>query len=544
MLFYSRRVGAAPSGPASGDFVDYPRTSTILGAAKLTGRLPSKTSIGLLGAVTSGEEARTFDVDSGTESRVGVAPRTTFAVARVMQEFGSRTTSTVAGMVTAVHRDFGGNATLAARLPANAFVGHGDLVWRFAGGEYETAVSAVGTYVEGTPAAIDRLQRSSARYFQRPDIDYLDYDPSRGSLDGGRIEAGITRASGRHWLWTTRVIAETPELENNDAGRLMTSDGLSTDGNIRFRETRPGRLFRNYTLRASHNHEWNFGHELQTGYVAGRVDLTWLNYWTTGISVQRNETLQNARLTRGGPSMLEPSSWTTTLDVGNSNTSPTQLDLNTSWNRARDGGSSSSVGLTLAFRPGTQWRFSLNPEYSTSVTTRQYVTELAGGPTATFGRRYVFSRIVRHTYSTQVRVAFALRPDLTLDFYAEPFAASGRYGDTGELVAARTRDLRLYGTDGSAISTLEDGRRLVVDGASTFTLQNPDFNVLSYRSNLVLRWEWRRGSSFFAVWQQNRSDNRTTSARVGVGDLLDSLSAPGDNVIALKMSLWLSAFGR
>ena len=70
--FYSRRIGAAPVASASGDFVDYPHTSTILGAAKLTGRLPSKTSIGVLSAVTEAEHATTFDLASSARSRVPV----------------------------------------------------------------------------------------------------------------------------------------------------------------------------------------------------------------------------------------------------------------------------------------------------------------------------------------------------------------------------------------------------------------------------------------------------------------------------------------
>ena len=57
--YYSRRIGARPTGPASGDYVDYPDTSTILGAAKLTGRLRSGTSLGFLGALTDQEFAKT-----------------------------------------------------------------------------------------------------------------------------------------------------------------------------------------------------------------------------------------------------------------------------------------------------------------------------------------------------------------------------------------------------------------------------------------------------------------------------------------------------
>ena len=56
--FYSRRIGARPIGPVGGDYVSYPNTTTILGAAKITGRLQSGTSIGFLGAATDQEYAR------------------------------------------------------------------------------------------------------------------------------------------------------------------------------------------------------------------------------------------------------------------------------------------------------------------------------------------------------------------------------------------------------------------------------------------------------------------------------------------------------
>ena len=51
-FFYSRRIGAPPIATASGDYVDAPAASTILGAAKLTGRTASGTSIGALAAIT------------------------------------------------------------------------------------------------------------------------------------------------------------------------------------------------------------------------------------------------------------------------------------------------------------------------------------------------------------------------------------------------------------------------------------------------------------------------------------------------------------
>src|SRR6185503_8609795 len=87
-FFYSRRIGAPPLGSASGDFVDFPSTSTILGAAKLTGRTASGMSIGALAAVTTPEDARAFNRITALTTNVPVAPRTTYGVARVQQEFG------------------------------------------------------------------------------------------------------------------------------------------------------------------------------------------------------------------------------------------------------------------------------------------------------------------------------------------------------------------------------------------------------------------------------------------------------------------------
>ena len=87
---------------------------------------------------------------------------------------------------------------------------------------------------------------------------------------------------------------------------------------------------------------------------------------------------------------------------------------------------------------------------------------------------------------------------------------------------------------------LADGSLKVADGASTFVLENEDFNVRSFRSNLVLRWEWRPGSMLFLVWQQDRSDEEALGLRASLGDMFGSLNTRGNHFFALKASVWLS----
>ncbi|HEX8028044.1 MAG TPA: hypothetical protein VF491_06265, partial [Vicinamibacterales bacterium] len=84
-----------------------------------------------------------------------------------------------------------------------------------------------------------------------------------------------------------------------------------------------------------------------------------------------------------------------------------------------------------------------------------------------------------------------------------------------------------------------DGSQTVTAGSSTFTLRNRDFNTLSFRSNVVLRWEWRTGSTLYVVWQQDKSDSEVIGTRVGIDDAFRSVTAPGANVFLIKTSFWI-----
>ena len=126
-----------------------------------------------------------------------------------------------------------------------------------------------------------------------------------------------------------------------------------------------------------------------------------------------------------------------------------------------------------------------------------------------------------------------------MEGYAEPFAASGDYYKFGELSAAKSRQMRVYGASGTGTTITADSAGYTVrEGTQSFTLPALDFNRLSFRSNLVLRWEWLPGSTAFLIWQQSRSDLGTTPQLIRPGDLFDSARAAGDNFFVLKVSYW------
>jgi hypothetical protein len=227
--------------------------------------------------------------------------------------------------------------------------------------------------------------------------------------------------------------------------------------------------------------------------------------------------------------------------LNSASSSQTRWSIDASYDRSEDGDVIREVGGSFSLRPAPAWQISINPEYERERSNRQYLTQIDGGRDETYGRRYIFGHIERSTVSMQVRLNFTFKPDLNLDFYAEPFAASGRYERLGELSAARARNLRWYGeAEGTSLTRSASGDWEVADGVSSFTVSNRDFSVQSFRSNLVLRWEWRPGSTLYLVWQQDRSKSEPTRSAAGLRSMFGSLTAPGDNIFAVKTTFWFS----
>ncbi len=550
--YYSRRIGEVPSeGSASGDYVDFPGASTIIGAAKVSGRLASGTSIGTLAALTGREYARTFDTGNGSEGSELVAPLTGFAVARVQQEFGA-SASTVGVTLTGVHRAMDQSSPLADSLNQTAVAGGVDWNLRFDRGMYELSGSAGLSYIRGSPEAILEEQKNSRRFFQRPDQDYVHMDPTRTSLSGYQASLNFSKNGGRHWLYSLRSSARSPGFEINDAGRLGSTDEILGSGRLRYRETQPGRLFRNYELSLSAFSRWNFGGVRQSGEIGVDATVELNNFWRATVDLEYQPGAQSDDLTRGGPLMTRATSWNVTSRLSGNRAANTSWRASTNYRRDALGGWSFSASAGIGLRPSTQMEFRIDPRVRWSVNKRQYVVTDSIVRPEIYDGRFIFGNISRAEISTQFRLNYSFTPDMSLELYAEPFVSSGQYVGFGELWLPETNDLRFYGTAGTAIDPVVDTTTGLVtsylvtdnvynmpDGTNQFAFENPNFNVLSLRSNVVLRWEWRPGSTLFLVWQQNKSSDGDPNSRVELGDFFNAIPGPGTNFFAIKVSYWI-----
>jgi hypothetical protein len=552
-LVYSRRIGRAPQlgVPQGAAYWDGPEATTILGAAKLTGRTADGWSLGLLQAVTEHESAVYVGEDRERREAV-VEPLANYLAGRLRRDVdGGRTTLGV--MTTAVNRRLD-EVTELSFLRSAAYTGGVDFRTESQNRLWSVFGSISGSHIRGSTAAIAAAQTASAHYFQRPDADHLAFDPDATSLSGYRVQVDAGKRAGT-WIWNVGLTATSPGYEINDIGFQLNSDRILVDPNITYEKNRPIGPFRRWSLRFGPDFDFNYGGDLIRAISMLTFQSQFQNYWTGSARLNYIAPVMSDRLTRGGPLARLPRGWLGGATLGTDPRKQYVVDGGLTLTRDAEHMSQTQANVSLRLKPAPNWDIQIGPNLNSTRLPAQYVTTVKD-PTAvsTFGRRYVFAGLDQTTLGIDTRVNVTFTPSLSLQMYAQPFFASNDFGDLKELRAPRTYDFLVYGRD---VGTTEKAAwaRTVVDPdgagpATAFLVEDRDFNLNSLRGNAVLRWEWRPGSTMFLVWQQDRAgrlgalDAESLGREIGDFDVRTSLddlfNTRSTNVLVLKVSYWLN----
>jgi hypothetical protein len=214
-MFYSRRIGRQPSLQPPYAARDVPDATRILGAAKLTGRTAGGWALGALDAVTNREIAR-FQPSTGVNDRLVAEPLTNYFVGRARREARGRQTATGA-FIGAVHRDLE-TEELKDVLRSSAYTGGVDFNHQWAERTWTLDAFVAGSMVRGDTAVIRATQQLPYHYFQRPDAEHLELDPTATSLAGFATSVQLSHRVGRHWFGNVSLAPSTR------ATRSATSD--------------------------------------------------------------------------------------------------------------------------------------------------------------------------------------------------------------------------------------------------------------------------------------------------------------------------------
>ena len=499
-VFYSRRIGRSPQGSlnlASGEFADVPVNTTILGAAKFSGKTKDGWSIGVLESVTANEYA-TID-NNGTRREEIVEPLTNYIVARAQKDFNDRNTF-VGGIFTATNRNLNGNFNY---LREAAYTGGVDFRHNWKNRNYFLRGNIVTSHVTGSPEAIEATQNSLTHLFQRVDAGHVEVDPTRTSLTGtgGRFEGG--KAGGGNWRYNGGVMWRSPELELNDIGFLRQADEIRQFANVRYLWQKPTKTYRRAQVRFSQSTTYDFdGNHNRTNYELNG-DINWQNNWWTEAGFGHKPRIFINTFLRGGPRWRYSDENFYFLFFGSDQRKKFNFTLGYVGNQVQqDNFSFERYVIRMNYQPLNALSLSLSTEFEKNPNKTQYVTESSFGANA----RYILGNIDQQTWSATLRMNYSINPNLSIQYYGQPFISRGRYNDFNYVNNAVAEDLServtLYNTNQI---TLDNGAYLVdedIDGTADYSFGDPDFSFVQFRSNLVMRWEYIPGSEIFFVWSQ------------------------------------------
>jgi uncharacterized protein DUF5916/cellulose/xylan binding protein with CBM9 domain len=556
-MFYSRRIGRSPQvdpfayGTAvdTVNHADVPDNSTIIGAAKLTGRTRSGWSIGTMDAVTGRSDA-TVQWMNNTRSQVTVQPLTNYFVGRAQKDLRDGAT-VIRAMATSVYHDLT-DTVLSHRLSkhAESFGLSSDMY--FHSRDLHLMAQVAGTSVSGDSVQILRLERSSARYFQRPDhgkgsngllTNHL--DSSLTSLRGLGAYARLAKEQG-DWLWELSTNIRSPGFENNDIAFLSQADYAYMGGNIFRQWTKPTSWFRQLYLIGGGQQKYNFDGDLidRQGQLFGEIVL--LNYWDLNTFYIHRQSVLDDRLSRGGPVLRLPSLNYWAANLTSDRRKSIMVQGSGSYDRSSDGKPDWSTSLTLQLRPASNITLSLGPSYNYNSTSYQYVQAVPDSfATAFGGTRYVFADLVQHAVSMETRFNVTFTPDLTFELYVQPLIASGTYSRYKEFAAPRSLKKLTYGQDIGTVSVTTGSPNTITvdpDGAgpdTSFQIVDPSFTFRSLRGNAVLRWEYHPGATLYLVWTRESASSLYRGAIDFGPDARSLFQGPAQNIFLLKVNYWL-----
>jgi hypothetical protein len=509
LLFYSRRIGSSPHGypvTSNGEYVKMPLNTSILGAAKFSGKTKKGVSIGILESVTEREMA-TVD-NNGQKREELVEPLTNYFVARLQKDIKAGNT-VLGGIFTAVNREEG----LSDMLHRNAYSGGFDFLHFWKKRTWYLRGNIVFSHVNGTEEAILNTQRSFEHLFQRPNAKEVEVDANRTSLTGmgGTFRLGKSGGkSGTHgqiFKFESGVTVRSPGLELNDIGFLLTSNEINHFTWAGLQWQKPFSIFRNARINYNHWFRWDYGGQFLYDAFNFNAHGTFKNNWQTGMGTTWNPYDISNNALRGASSLRRPAGMGQFVYVTSDSRKKVYANLNLNYFWGFDNTiTGGNYSLSLVFQPTNALNINLSASYSDYWRRQdQFVSNVDYNNMV----RTIVSEVNQETLRFVGRLNYNITPDLTLQYYGQPYITRPLYTNFGYVSdpLAKKYDDRFHVFTPNQISFNNDEYFIdeTGDGIADYSFSNPDFNFVQFRSNFVVRWEYRAGSELYLVWSQGNT---------------------------------------
>ena len=499
-LFYSRRIGRQPQ--LSNGEPGTPTATSILGAAKLTGRTAGGLSVGILDAYTARAENAPDSITGLTST---AEPPTNYLAAQLVQEFRDGQTS-LGAMVTATNRQ--NDAVTQDTLRDAGYAAGVAFQHQFANRTYQIRAWVVGSRVDGSDSAIALTQLNSAHYYQRPGSG-LAYDPSRTSLSGDAEKFSISKIGGGVLRWWTGFTHISPGFEINDLGYLQQSGVQVWSNWVGLEYTQPTSWYRTMFLNFNETNNWT-AQALSGTYLTGtnanfNGHIQLKNSWSLfgGLDYNQFFGVFDATKARGGPAMFRHPFTDAFIGFEGDPRLKVIPSVEFDWFDGSGGLSHGwGVGPQFQIQFSSSTRMQLGVRYDLNWNYQEWVGNGYGADTV-----YTFATIDQNTISATVRFDATFTPRLSFQFYAQPYISDGRYENWRKLDDPRATS---YSDEFQPFTNPQD-----YPNDLNASLGDYDFTFQELNVNAVLRWEYRPGSALYFVWTHGRSYSNTSQAYQG-----------------------------
>lgn len=531
MLFYSRRIGHAPTfTPAlsSGQTLEMPSSTNILNAIKVTGKTKDGFSLGIVNGMTQQEFATVKDASGST--KYAVEPFTNYFVARAKQDYNKGNT-VIGGIFTSALRSIKADH-LKEYLPSESFAGGVDVLHSWKNRKYFMDFKSFFSNISGSQQSITRLQQCPIHLYQRTDATHLSVDQSATSMSGwgGEIQGG--KQSGK-FRAIGNLSWRSPGLDLNDVGYLREADIVTQRATLKYQVNKPKGIIRNYTFGLEQRHDWSFGGENIFDLLENTGQIKFTNLWQLDTELAHCFNKIDTRQLRGGDALRKDPHSIVGLLLSTDATKKLSggIGFDQMW---ADNNTSNSTDYKLNFQIKFSNRF--------TVTSNTYFEKLTDNdqfvPSPTLN---IAGRINRKTLYTTLRAEYFVTPELSLQYYGSPYSSVGKFSKIYKVADSKAKDPDRRYSELKYLWGDQENQYYREQGSSTiWTISKPDFNFQEFRSNFVLRWEYKAGSTLYFVWSHNRSSYES-EYNSAIFKSFDNLSkVTGNNALMIKFSYWFS----
>jgi hypothetical protein len=302
----------------------------------------------------------------------------------------------------------------------------------------------------------------------------------------------------------------------NDIGFFRTRANRNrADGYVEVGQPDPGKVFRSLWWFFSGGQSWTDERLLlNRGYETG-VSFTWLNFWRNNIGFGGNADSFDDLDTRGGPPILRKGEHFIFTNFNSDSRKSWRVNFGGNGGRTGSGTTFRNFYANLSVQPSDRLQASVASSYNAANEIAQWISsEDTTGDGVT---DYNYGRLKRHVVDMTFRATYAFHRDLTLQAYLQPFVAVGDYNDIKRL--ARPKSFEFEPTTLSF---------------------DPDFSNKSLRGNIVMRWEYLRGSTLFVVWDMSQADSTRPGVFSPFRDLRSAFGADATHVLMVKATYWMN----